>query len=204
MPDATVGDVRVAQRRMASHRCRLSLSNARRRRLLDTRCRIRRRALTWLRRATPRLGCLAVSSFHSSVWILSSTDARGSSAGPAAARASRSRVAPDPPRAWSTAFLRDQRRRAAGLVRAVHALDLAHGHAEVFSDTRLRRPALANAQHPLGAIDLFLAHGRQDRRRHAGPRRRNPTFPLCRNPDISILRLHALSTQSRNVGFFAK
>ncbi len=77
--------------------------------------------------------------------------------------------------------------RAGGLVRPVHALDLAHAHAEMRSDLRLRRASLANPQHPFRPIDLLLAHG-LERAGHGGDARPNPTFLLGANPTFLLGR----------------
>jgi hypothetical protein len=61
------------------------------------------------------------------------------------------------------------RLRRAGLVRAVHSLDLAHAQAKSLGDLRLRGAALANLKHPLGPVQLSSAHG-QESQRHGGDR----------------------------------
>ena len=84
-----------------------------------------------------------------------------------------------------SAFLRDQRRRAAGPVRPIQALDLAHAQAKPLGNLSLCNAPLVDLQHPLGTVQLSSAH-RQGPKIHGGTDRPNPTFLSWRNPTISF------------------
>ena len=87
--------------------------------------------------------------------------------------------------AWLAASLRDERRRASGLVGPVQPLDLPYAQSQTLSHMRLRRAPLSDALHPLDSIQLSSAH-RQQPQRHGGTGTRNPTSLSGTNPTLSL------------------
>ena len=59
------------------------------------------------------------------------------------------------------------------------AADLTHGEPEPLCGLGLGHTALVDAQHPLGPIQLFAAHGQEARRVHGRTGHSDPTFLLC-------------------------